>query len=447
MIFLVLFANFAIITLGILVMKPELETDLMSSFQQVDTLAGKKQRAYQEAVAWRRARAGQQKPGERRLSDGTVAMLSLKRMRLIYIPIDVDDPESTDMNMLSMERLKEVKEVEEGLRGLLNYRVFCEDVRPAGMELWGNGCSPGESLIAWLWPKQQWGDGEVHESTLIFDNSGNEMQPLAAVLKYLSETERLPVFFPDVETEKLDDRILGDAPYAEVLSSRFTFVLGRDVEYSEQMDEAIALYQTFVEKEIYTYLSNYNGKKVRVHYAGNYIEEHEKMQVMYEDIYFCLFCLGLIFVIILLHTKSIFLSLVALVVVPLSVPLGYVLFALISGQTSVSLVNCVGVYFCIGIGMDHIFVFTDAWTLARLSPKAKTKKTRYARSLFRMQLMYRQSLSACSATTFATAMSFMSFMLFPIPVLREFGSFMSLTIFLGLVETALLWPPIMYIYK
>merc|ERR1719390_219091 len=97
--------------------------------------------------------------------------------------------------------------------------------------------------------------------------------------------------------------------------------------------------------------------------------------------------------------------------------------------------------------MDHIFVFTDAWTLARLSPKARQKKTRYERSLFRMQLMYRQSLSACSATTFATAMSFMSFVLFPIPVLREFGSFMSLCILLGLVETALLWPPIMYIYK
>jgi hypothetical protein len=44
-------------------------------------------------------------------------------------------------------------------------------------------------------------------------------------------------------------------------------------------------------------------------------------------------------------------------------------------------------------------------------------------------------------------MSFMSFVLFPIPVLREFGSFMSLCILLGLVETALLWPPVMYIYK
>ena len=42
----------------------------------------------------------------------------------------------------------------------------------------------------------------------------------------------------------------------------------------------------------------------------------------------------------------------------------YVIFALISGQTSVSLVNCVGVFFCVGIAMDQIFVFTDAWTLS-----------------------------------------------------------------------------------
>jgi hypothetical protein len=452
MIFLVLLVNFSIIGSGMAIMQPKLETDLMASFQQVDTFAGKKQRAYEEAVSWRRTRAGGGQPGEeeaeeRRLQGGTVAMLSVKRIRLIYVPIVDEEDANQNDNLLTLERLKEIKEVEDGLRDVLNYQTFCEDVRPAGIELWGNGCSPGESLTGWLWPRQKWSDGEVHESQLIFDATGSEMQPLSSVLKYLAETDRLPVFFPDVDKETIDERILGDVPYANVLSSRFTFVLGRDVAAAAEMDKALTLYQTFIEQQVYGYLSNYVGTRVRVHYAGNFIEDHEKIQVMYEDIYFCVFCLIPIFIIILLHTKSLFLSVAALFTVPLSVPLGYVIFALISGQTSVSLVNCVGVFFCVGIGMDHIFVFTDAWTLARLSPKAKKKKTKYERSLFRMQLMYRQSLSACSATTFATAMSFTSFVLFPIPVLREFGSFMSLTIVLGLVETALLWPPIMYIYK
>ena len=42
-------------------------------------------------------------------------------------------------------------------------------------------------------------------------------------------------------------------------------------------------YQTFVEQEIYEYLSNYEGKGIRVHYAGNYIEDHEKIQVTGDD--------------------------------------------------------------------------------------------------------------------------------------------------------------------
>ena len=43
----------------------------------------------------------------------------------------------------------------------------------------------------------------------------------------------------------------------------------------------------------------------------------------------------------------------------MSIPLGYVSFSVLAGLRKVPLLNGVAVFFCLGIGVDHVFVFCD----------------------------------------------------------------------------------------
>ena len=68
---------------------------------------------------------------------------------------------------------------------------------------------------------------------------------------------------------------------------------------------------------------------------------------------------------LLVHTKSLLQSLLAMLFTSLAIPLGYVLFSLLAGARPVPLINGVVVFFCLGIGVDHIFVFSDVWAMSR----------------------------------------------------------------------------------
>ena len=75
-----------------------------------------------------------------------------------------------------------------------------------------------------------------------------------------------------------------------------------------------------------------------------------------------------------MHTRSLVRSVIALLVVASSIPLAFIFFVWLSEAESFSLINAIAIFFNLGIGVDHIFVFTDAWNQSRHTPLAEQVK-------------------------------------------------------------------------
>ena len=69
---------------------------------------------------------------------------------------------------------------------------------------------------------------------------------------------------------------------------------------------------------------------------------------------------------LLLHTHSLFVSLVGLVQVALSFPIGYFFVKLVCGFEFFPFLNFLGLFVIMGIGVDDVFVVVDKWSQATL---------------------------------------------------------------------------------
>merc|ERR1719171_858043 len=99
-----------------------------------------------------------------------------------------------------------------------------------------------------------------------------------------------------------------------------------------------------------------------------------------------------------------------------------------------SLVNAIAIFFNLGIGVDHIFVFTDAWN-----------QNRHESLRVQVVTTYQRAGTACAVTTFATSMAFAANIISPIPALRSFGIFMSICIVAGFLQALLFWPVVLFV--
>ena len=76
---------------------------------------------------------------------------------------------------------------------------------------------------------------------------------------------------------------------------------------------------------------------------------------------------GVVMVVVLLHVRSIFLTAVGMLQIILSFPAAYAVYTHVLGLKSFPFLNFIGLYVLIGIGVDDIFVFVDAWRQSKVS--------------------------------------------------------------------------------
>ena len=131
-----------------------------------------------------------------------------------------------------------------------------------------------------------------------------------------------------------------------------------------------------------------------------------------------------------MFTRSLVLSVAALGCVVLSFPTTWFVYAGIYRIHFMGIFNFIALFVIVGIGVDDVFVFHDAWKqAAALHPDDLEARLGYA---------YRRSVSAMAVTTVTDAAAFFTNCLSSITVVRVFGVFMGTLVLVNffLVVTA-----------
>jgi len=142
---------------------------------------------------------------------------------------------------------------------------------------------------------------------------------------------------------------------------------------------------------------------------------------------------------ILIHTRSLWLTIIGLFQIILSFPLGYFVYTFIFGLNFFPFLNFIGVFVVFALGADDIFVAVDKWKNARLDyPKATTEQI--------AAIALPDAANAMLLTTTTTAAAFFGTAICPVAPLKCFAIFVGLLIVFDYFLCILLVFPALCIY-
>mmetsp|Transcript_87191 Transcript_87191/g.154417 ORF Transcript_87191/g.154417 Transcript_87191/m.154417 type:complete len:1509 (-) Transcript_87191:192-4718(-) len=316
--------------------------------------------------------------------------------------------------------LWEVKQFEDRLRNLKNYRELCQAV----LEDWRFSCDPGWSIHAFMWPSEIDPEREYQMRNFQFDGAGTSPLNLRAVMEASKIDGTFHSFFPTDYTLPPYDSSLplgGGLGSPSALSSTFMFYL--------PLSEA-GKYESFIRNDVFPFIQQekYRFESFELVYSGTVISLYEYWQAFLGD---CLLPIGALVVIALylfVQTRSILLSVISLLVIMLSIPFGYAVLPV----SEMRLTSLFAVFLMLGIGADNIFVFTQFWDQS---------KELTADSQRRMAWTIEQSVISCLATTLTTSASFFANLASVLSPLREFGFFVGMCVVGCFLWVSLIIPP------
>ena len=192
----------------------------------------------------------------------------------------------------------------------------------------------------------------------------------------------------------------------------------------EEIDGGFGLKWMYALHEDGTLEGLLEGKYVR----GYYNDEREKIQKKYmdsllmSDMMLSASAAVIIFVLLGIHTQSIFLTVVALLQVGLSFPTAFFLYKIVLNIKYFPFLNFMGMFVILGIGADDIFVLFDKWEqteekMGRDAPTEEIAAVAIPEAAFAMLL-----------TTSTTAAAFFATIVAPVAPVRVFAIFMGLLV-------------------
>jgi hypothetical protein len=162
-----------------------------------------------------------------------------------------------------------------------------------------------------------------------------------------------------------------------------------------------------------------------------------------------------VFCYITFHTRSLFLSNMAMLQILLSLPVSYTVYKYVWGIPFFSQLHVLAIFLVLGVGADDVFVITDAWkeTLFTVDPsdaagaaldrKDPAVAKEYRRQ--RLRFAYGRTVVAVFNTSFTTAMAFVSTGISPIMSIATFGWFAATCIVMNYVITVTWYPSVIII--
>lgn len=444
--FVTLLIVVVIITVGIVSMPPEIETDF-DDFVKTDVHASVLYDAFLAALEDRentrrlvegesevsseelRAALGLEEVEEDdaspdfRRTQGTVNLFKTFDLFIAYELNSENNP--TYDNIFHQDVLDWIKEYEESLINLASWQDLCNQTFERDSRL----CQHGINLVNYAFPTEEFNNDSVVPTTWIFDRASTDMVPLSSALQ-MARSQNVDRFIlpENFQTWSVDEIVESPSQVAAIRSAfRFRLYccstsdsLSSQKSIVEQMRKD---WEALLEDHLLDMLESPVEDKenwiVRVWYDGDEIARLEVLRILWTDIQLASGSMAFVLLYLLIHTQSVFLSIAALITIIMSVPLSYVVFAFLSGTQSMSIASFLSLFLVVGLGADVVFVYTDFWRLG---------KDHSSDIVGQMTFTGKFAGKASLATTVVTALSFFANLASVIRALREFGVYMGLCV-------------------
>ena len=163
-------------------------------------------------------------------------------------------------------------------------------------------------------------------------------------------------------------------------------------------------------------------------------------QILVSDVLHVVGALLVVFLAMVFHTGSLFISALGMLHVVMAFPAAYTTYRLLFGIKWMSLLNYIGIFVAVGIGADDIFVYTDAWRQGAVMLPPDTPLD------VRITWTLRRAGSAMLVTSFTTCAAFATNYVNNVVPMQLFGIFMALMVFWDYIFTVTWFPCVVAVY-
>ncbi len=336
-------------------------------------------------------------------------------------------------NMLTPSGISMANKVEKSIEDFDGYSGFCVSHHCVAQAHWPcqswqvdvvYDCEAPLSITNSFFPSTA-SNSTRSNSQMIYDGRGPVLVDFEDVLLRLfnnrSSTSELKWFLDNSgESER-------ESSY---LSTQFTFLFDRAK--SDEYLQWQGLLLQYIES-LNTYSPS--DEAFRVVYGGKgKVMEYLIQQQIEEDLAYAAYSLLMVFLYSVWHTKSVLLTIGTLVMIGLTLPAAYFFyfsFLAIDGNAAVGILNVIGVYVILGIGVDDVYVFLAAFKQCGLD--SHTLEHQLARA-------HRSAAKATLLTSATAIVAFLSLSLSEIPVILSFAKFMATLVIVNYVFVITIFP-------
>eukprot|EP00963_Diacronema_lutheri_P001099 scaffold68_cov340-Pavlova_lutheri.AAC.52 len=313
-------------------------------------------------------------------------------------------------NMILPQPLLEVREIEDQIKRFDNYQTICAHNS-------SGSCAKPDSILNFFLSQTD-DRGQLQEDWV------------EDVARKLAASEILWYTDASFSTNSLESSYLR--------STFFFSVPDSFVGWEDRMSEQEAHYKNWISARLPDLLE-LSTDTIQVNWAGEYITEHEIWVALLGDLKLCLIGVSLIALYCAVHFDSVFLATFGVIQIILSFPLGFLVHRYVFGIHEVGMLEFLGFFLVLGIGIDDIFIFYGSYKLVSRFPEETLER--------RLGYVFSHAGSSMLVTTCTSAMAFGANIFSTIPALQSFGLFMSLLVFINFFLVLCWFPSFLCIWE
>lgn len=173
-------------------------------------------------------------------------------------------------------------------------------------------------------------------------------------------------------------------------------------------------------------------------YKSSFLWEQDTIDLAMRDATLALGSICFIFILILVHTRSLWVTGFAVLSIITSFVCTNLIYRIVLDFRYIGFFHLLTIFIVLGIGADDIFVFYDVWR--------NTAYEKYPSLAHRLSDAYRKSVFSMFFTSLTTSVAFFSNSLSPLLATRSFGVFSGIVIIVNYLSVILYFPTVVIMY-
>lgn len=323
-------------------------------------------------------------------------------------------------NILSKSHLEKIKYIEEYLIAADKYTSYCQTIN-------GTTCKEPTSLIRYF-------DGTYASINAIFNDPTFSNIPGVIYQAFTNNDTKddFKYFLPHGYSITPKS--------ARFSITRTQIAIGCSLTGSTNCKLMEALSQTWLGESMKPRLDNLRKDITQFdfYYISSNLFFYDVMRQAMQDMLFTLGSMVFIFCFMAFHTRSLFVSGLAVMSILTSFAGTNIIYRCIIDFQYVGFFHVLAIFIILGIGADDLFVFYDAWRLTAFSP--------YPSLAHRLNDAYSKSCKSMFITSLTTAVAFTASALSPLLATKSFGVFAAILVFYNYISVIIFFPTVVMVY-